>query len=78
MVTPLKLDLGLAAAAEKASSFIEEPASLFIDADGNDLVFSLVHRLNDISRRNNRDFMFGGFSAEQNGDTQFFFHRLVS
>jgi len=71
----LKLDLRLVAVMEKPRPFVEEPASLFVDADGNDLVFSFVHRLNDVPGRNHRDLMFGGFSAEKNGHPQFLFHR---
>src|SRR5258705_6388307 len=50
------------------------PASLFIDADGDDIIFCLVHRFDDISRRYERNLVLGGLAAEQDCDAQFFFH----
>ena len=38
---PLRLNLRLVAAMEKPRPFVKEPASLLVDADGNDLVFFL-------------------------------------
>src|SRR5260370_20957918 len=50
------------------------PASFFVDADSDDIIFCLVHRFDDISCRYQRNLMLGGLAAKKKRNAEFFLH----
>src|SRR6266850_795683 len=50
------------------------PASFFVDADSDDIIFCLVHRFDDISCRYERNLMLGGLAAKKKRNAEFFLH----
>src|SRR6267142_4430027 len=50
------------------------PASFFVDADSDDIIFCPVHRFDDISCRYERNLMLGGLAAKKKRNAEFFLH----
>ena len=49
----------------------DQPLAFFRDANGHCFIFLRIKRPNHRSRRNQRNFMLAGSSAEQNSNSQF-------